>query len=295
MTYNLQQQAFAISVLSNGVAGVKNEDQQQLEAAVANDINARLASSAFTNFIGNWKTIWGPAVYVNDNDNIADNSMFAAQNQSTGDIVVGIAGTNPVSKYDIDTEDLGVGTTVQFPSAPEGAWVAQGTWDGVGILEGMTDPTTGQTLIDFLNTHNATNANLIFAGHSLGGALTPVFALDLVVNQKLDTASFSNVYTYPTAGPTPGNQAFADFYATKFAASSGSGWQVWNQNVWNTIDVVPHAWNLLSEVPSLYQPLGTVTCVQKILDNKIIPALNGITTYAPIQKWFTTRENVLPR
>lgn len=280
--YNLQQQAFTVSVLSNGVGGVQNEDQQALEVLLAKDIDTRFGSHLFTEYIGNWKTIWGPAVYVNDNDNVADNAMFAAQNQATKDIVVGIAGTNPVSKFDVSIEDLDVGETIQFPNAPNGAWIAQGTWDGVGILENMTDPTSGQKLVDFLNGLQPTGANLIFAGHSLGGALTPVFALDLVVNQGLTTSNFSNVYTYPTAGPTPGNQMFADFYGTKFVKSQGSGWQVWNQNVWNTIDVVPHAWNALSELPSLYPPLGTVTCVQKILNDKIIPALNGITTYAPI-------------
>jgi hypothetical protein len=279
--YELQQQTFAVSMLSNSVGGVQNDNQQQLEQLLAEDITAKLTSGIFTSNIGNWKTIWGPAVYVNDNDNVADNAMYAAQNQSTNDIVVGIAGTNKVSKFDI-TEDVDVGTTVQFPSAPAGAWVAQGTWDGVGILENMVDPTSGETLVSFLNGLAPTNANLIFSGHSLGGALTPVFALDLLVNHQLATSNFSNVYTFPTAGPTPGNAAFASFYGMKFPAVTGSDWHVWNQNVWNTIDAVPHAWSLLNDLPSLYAHIGTVSCIQSIVTKKLTPALKG-NVYAPIQ------------
>lgn len=171
-------------MLSNSVGGIQNENQQQLETLLAQDISARLGSSIFTDNIGTWETVWGPAVYVNDNDDVADNAMYAAQNQSTKDIVAGIAGTNPVSKFDVD-EDIDVGTTVPFPGAPSGACVAQGTWEGVGILENMVDPTSGKTLLAFLNGLQPTNANLIFSGHSLGGALTPVFALDLLVTWNL--------------------------------------------------------------------------------------------------------------
>lgn len=278
--YNLQQQAFAVSALSNSVGGVQNDNQQQLEQLLAQDITAKLTSPIFKSFIGDWTICWGPAVFVKDKDDVADNAMYAAQNQSTKDIVVGIAGTNAVSKVDI-AEDMDVGNTVPFPGA-SGAWVAQGTWGGVRALERMIDSTSKQTLLDFLNGQQ-TGANLIFSGHSLGGALTPVFALDLLVNHPLEVSNFSNVYTYPTAGPTPGNDAFASFYATKFPPGPGSGWQLWNENVWNSLDAVPHAWSLsgLDELPSLYAPIGPVSCIQSIVTKKLIPALNG-NSYAPI-------------
>jgi hypothetical protein len=285
--YNLQQQAFAVSMLSNGVAGVENSDQPALEKMLAGDIAAKLGSSIFTDNIGTWKTIWGPAVYVYGKDisgrdrPVADTAMYAAQNQSTNDIVVGIAGTNPVSRIDIAL-DLDVGDAVPFTGAPAGALVAFGTLSGINILERMVDPSSGETLLSFLNGLAPTNANLIFSGHSLGGALAPVFALDLLVNHGLTSSNFSNVFTYPTAGPTPGNAAFASFYATKFAAGTGSGWQVWNQNVCNTIDAVPHAWNLLDGLPTLYASIGAVSCVKSIVDKKLTPLLKG-NVYAAIQ------------
>lgn len=274
-SYNLQQQAFTVSVLSNGAASMDG-DQSTLQTALTASINKVLNDTNVQSYIGTWSIVWGPAVYVDPSDKtpVADNAMFAAQNSATNDIVVGIAGTNPVSKFDEGTEDLDVGTLVAFGTS--NAMIDQGTMDGVQILEGMTDPSKG-TLLAWLNGLSPTNANLIIAGHSLGGALSPSLALDLVVNQGLTTSNFSNIYVYATAGPTPGDANFSSLFASTFPKvdppSGSPSWQTWNQVVWNSLDAVPHAWWGLDELEGLYTPLGNVTCIGIIVQKELIPKL----------------------
>jgi len=169
--YTEQQQAFVISVLSNNAAG-QTGDPASIAAWLKNDVTTLLGQKTFTDLIGNWSLVWGPVVWqdASINSTVADNVMMAAQNSDTNDIVVAIAGTNPNSAFDRGTEDLDVGTTVTFDSN-SGSWISQGASDGITNLEGMTDG--GNSLVDYLNGISPTNANLIFAGHSLGGALAP--------------------------------------------------------------------------------------------------------------------------
>ena len=275
-TYSEQQQAFVISVLSNDAAG-QTGTPTSIAAWLKQDVTKKLGESTFTNLIGNWSLVWGPVVWqdASNQSNVADNVMMAAQNSDTKDIVVAIAGTNPSSAFDRGTEDLGVGTTVTFDSA-SGAWISQGASDGITNLEGMTDG--GNSLVDFLNGLAPTNANLVFAGHSLGGALAPSYALYLVFNSKLTTSNFANVYVYPSAGPSPGNAAFATLFANTFPAAGSSGFNVWNQNIVNAWDAVPNGWTTLASLPSLYPPINNgqpLTCVQIMVNDALTPALKG--------------------
>lgn len=279
-SYNLQQQAFVISVLSNGAASTDG-DPTTLQTDLVTKINNVFSDPTAQSYIGsNWSIVWGPVVYVDPSDKkpVADNAMFAAQNGDTGDIVVGIAGTNPVSKFDEGTEDLDVGTLVQFGST--NANIDQGTLDGVQILEAMSDPQKGK-LLDWLNGLSQGGTNLIFAGHSLGGALSPALALDLAVNQGLK-APFTNVLVYPTAGPTPGDANFSTLFGQTFVAvnpsSDGKPWEVWNQVVWNSLDAVPHAWWDLAALEGLYanfDNIGDVKCIGVIVQDVLIPKLGS--------------------
>lgn len=283
-TYNLQQQAFTISVLSNNAAGYKG-DPTAIAQQLASDVSGLLKSDTFTRYIGNWSLVWGPVVWQNSGSDVADNVMMAAQNADTNDIVIAIAGTNPNSAFDRGTEDLGVGTTVQFGSNSS-VWISQGASDGLNALLGMSDPTNG-TIVNWLTNLSFTNSNLIIAGHSLGGALAPTFALDLAINSDIPSTTFSNLYVYPTAGPSPGNQAFADLFASKFPAITGSNkWDSWNLNIVNSMDAVPHGWTGLSSLPSLYTPINNgqpLKCIGYVVTDKLDPALNG-NVYADIQR-----------
>jgi hypothetical protein len=120
---------------------------------------------------------------------------------------------------------------------------------------------TSQSLLAFLSglpSATTSAATLIFCGHSLAGALAPTLALALFnpSGGQLTLSNWDAVYLYPTAGPTPGNASFAGFVSDVFPASTPGSqpYQVWNANVWNDIDAVPHAWEttMLEAIPTLY-------------------------------------------
>ncbi|HEX8409743.1 MAG TPA: hypothetical protein VF883_12850 [Thermoanaerobaculia bacterium] len=286
MTYTLQQQAFTISVLSNNVAGQKG-DVATLESDLVTSVNQALTNPAFTKYIGTWKLVWGPVIWQDTTakppSTRADNVMMAAQDTS-GNIVVGIAGTNPNSAFDRGIEDLDVGTTVPFPGSESPSWLSFGASQGIAKLEAMTDA-SGDTLAAFLQKNASTTATLVIAGHSLGGALAPAFAIDLLVNQGVAQSSFANVFVYATAGPTGGNQDFVNLFTSMFPAQGSTPATAWNQVIVNQSDAVPRAWNDIGSLPTLYPEINNGNapkCIGFLLTDVLQPALNGNTNYAPI-------------
>ena len=86
-------------------------------------------------------------------------------------------------------------------------------------------------------------------GHSLGGALAPALALFLSDTQGTwDPAMRTKIACLASAGPTPGNRDFADYYNSQLGPAT--------TRFWNTLDVVPHAWNAdgVAAIPDLYAP-----------------------------------------
>lgn len=283
--YTLQQQVFTLSWLSNDAAGSIGT-AQGLEAAVVTRIDRALTDPRVTAYIGNWQIAWGPVIFENSGtagpSDVADNTAAVFKGTDGGNpvYVVAIAGTNFISAYGWLDEDAVGPTPVPFSGA---AWIAAGTHRGLEVLEGLVDPQHGP-LQPFLESLASSDATLVFTGHSLGGALSPTLALDLVVNRNFDRSRWANVYVYPSAGPTPGNQAFSDLFAATFPAVStpgGAPWQVWNQDVVNKMDVVPRAWNDLRSLPSLYAPnvvspviasiVGFLTLKEDLLVNRYAP------------------------
>jgi hypothetical protein len=277
MTYTAQQQTAVLSVLSN-LASNREGNVGDLRAYLEQQITTSLQNPTFTRYIGKWSIVWGPQITNSSMlSDEADNAMFVAQSAETNDIVVAIAGTNPSSLVDATMEDLAVGTVVDF-GGMEGAAISKGTRLGITALQNMTDPRTTKTLRHFLNALEPTNADLIFTGHSLGGALAPALALDLVVNQGLETKKFEHVYVYPSAGPTPGNDKFVQLFAKTFPAVGDKPLNAWNQDVHNTLDAIPRAWAGLAELPTLYPQLfggRPVKCVQTLVDDLLAPALKA--------------------
>jgi hypothetical protein len=195
--------------------------------------------------------VWGP-VFVTDDDGVTANTMYAVHNSATfgsHETIVVIAGTNPRSLFDWLIEDAFVFETSPWdPNDPRKGVIADGTRIGLTILQGMQTGGDGLTLLQFLQSSNP--GLLTVTGHSLGGALAPDMALYLYENR----ASFGSpeVDVYAFAGPTPGDQLFARYYNNVLGATTLRGW--------NTLDIVPHAWNQtttpqLSEVPGLYNSL----------------------------------------
>ena len=226
----------------------------------------------------------GPIVIQEPGSDAADNAMVVYRGASAGSpvYVVGIAATNSKSKFDQDEEDRNVGSTVPFDG--NGARIAAGTSMGIRNLKAMTDP-SGGPLQSFLQSQAASNATLVFAGHSLGGALSPTLALDLVVNERFAPTSWKDVFVYPSAGPTSGNQRFHDLFVKTFVPQPATeAWNAWNMDVVNSLDIVPRAWNQLPSLPALYRlPPTTEAEVLGLLDAVI--ARDGLGTrnvYVPL-------------
>jgi len=124
----------------------------------------------------------------------------------------------------------------------------------------------GITLPDFLRSiiENAeSEVDLYVTGHSKGGALAPALAVWLADTQGIegvahkhqwDPEARATVHCYAFAGPTPGNQAFADHIDQRLGSR--------NRRYYNALDVVPHAWAVrpdgearglyIDDVPGLY-------------------------------------------
>jgi len=204
--------------------------------------------------LGKWNIVWGPCVVAPSTFYYPINAMYVAQSESDpSNYVVAVAGTNPYSIFDWMIEDALVETQLPWLfDETAGASISLGTGIGLSILLNMIPtvdrPGSGKTLRQFLFDLEDKNILLTTAGHGLAGALAPALGLWLTDIQRLwDPFKRAKLASLPTAGPTAGNDIFAEYSDCKLPTSR------W----WNSLDVVPHAWNsaLLSKIPALYQPV----------------------------------------
>jgi hypothetical protein len=313
-TFNLCQQAFTLSIMSGSVSG-----QKGTPSALAQQLDTALKAffAANTALLGDWSIVWGPAIFQSsaDQGSYPDNAMYVAYNAASSAYVVAIAGTNPNSGYDVTNEDLAVSTTAAwtgaFPSLGSygipshtpalNPYVSTGTQLGVNNLLGLVDTvTTTQSLVAFLQSLSVSTtqaSTIIFGGHSLGGALSPTLAAALFNTNggPLSASNWGNVFVYPTAGPTPGNADFATMFSlllppANLAGVSGPAW-VWNQNICNTLDVVPQAWviSTLQGIPTIYPqatwkspPLALTLAVNHLVSISNKGAATGAGPYTAI-------------
>lgn len=202
--------------------------------------------------IGKWKVAWGPLVVVpSDVSKFPINAMYVAERVDTpSQYVISIAGTNSISLLDWVLEDFLVSQQIHWPFDSGGdSAISLSTAIGLGILMSMAPsgdrPGAGLKLLDFLFRQAVVRKlDITTVGHSLGGALSPTVGLALANIEAWDPLKRAQVSSAPTAGATPGNQAFAQFLAARLPV----------QRYHNTLDVVPHAWTLtdLAQIPSLY-------------------------------------------
>ncbi|WP_460639606.1 lipase family protein [Larkinella harenae] len=206
-----------------------------------------------------WQVVWGPAISNSIRKSstskvdsfVTDNTMYVARGTelATGkrQYVVAIAGTNAVSRKGALSEDFNVINEKAWDT-PNSGKISAGSALGFTILNTMTDPATGQTLLQFLSTLSDDGpTEVAFTGHSLGGALSPLMALKFIEQKQQMGYTNLTVSVYPIAGPTPGNKEFA-LYAT---GQFGEGYH----SVINANDIVPHAWqkDMFAKIPSLYK------------------------------------------
>lgn len=271
-----------------------------------------------------WAVVWGPVVWKNDPNNGLtgpDHVWFVAKKLRRAGLpdIYGISAAGSATIYNLVVNNTGVIQVVDFttwatntPPAPtstivdSGTYVAFGTAQGVHTLCSYPAPMgaagAGKTLSDFLrDLSRGSGTQFIFTGFSLGGTLSPTLALGLT---KADAGVFTaadEILTYPIAGASPGNVHFAGLFAEKFPMNSGSGYQVWNGNVANTLDVVPQAWSTdvaqpqnLDKVPPIYGNNPVLPGVQqKVSISKDIACKSGIV-YIPLQSTLFTAAAVTP-
>ncbi|KAF0225259.1 MAG: triacylglycerol lipase superfamily [Rhodospirillaceae bacterium] len=289
-TYDLTQTVFLFNFLSNAASNVSGDAQQLagfLQMAVTNGgrwYDAKTGNTLVVNgFIqnmnaalagGDWRLEWGPGVFQQDGDE-AQNTLFVVYSPSLDTYVVAMAGTNPHSVYDWLVEDASVGPqdmavfpVASGPRKPDKVaanqsqvQVSHGTAIGIhNLLTGLVDSNgDGLDLKRFLSSLKATSGSrMIFTGHSLGGALSSTLALQMYLELKTNWRDNGGaVLALPTAGPSPGNATFAgswgDVFTPVAVPATNTGNQVTNLNVlvYDTQDVVPHAWDFILSLDSV--------------------------------------------
>lgn len=239
-TYTTDQIYFCLNALSN-ISAAYNQ-QQNIKTLTVTAVTNVLSNTAVQGQIGNWTPVWGPVVNTFNGD--ASNTMMVVKNEVTSEYVVAIAGTDPSSFFDWILEDADVKVLVPWSlKTGLGVNISLATSTGLTILRTMQ--WNNQHVLDYLQSVNATNITV--TGHSLGGALSPVMAQFLCDN----IGSGVNVSCRPTAGATPGDAGFANYWDNSPVGKNAN-----TVRVWNSFDVVPHAYeaDMLAEIPKLYTP-----------------------------------------
>jgi len=249
-TPTLQQKIlFHLASLAGGVSG-KNpppDPEAALYQLIIEDFQK------YQSQIGTWNVVWGPVVVTYDTFYYPINAIYIAQSgDDPSQYVVSVAGTNPVSFFDWIVEDALVAKQIPWPFDPgQGGAISLGTAIGLVILLSSSPsgdrPGAGQTIRQFLASLSSKKITVTTGGHSLGGALSPTLGLWLKNTQILWDPLFQAKFaSMPTAGPTPGNSAFAQYLSEKIPLV----------RFWNLLDIVPHAWveTLLAELPTIYAP-----------------------------------------
>lgn len=275
-TLNTYEQIYALSAASNGVGGLNGTQaklQQALQAALATTLGPGSALSS-------WTIQWGPRVWKaspDDSNTGPENVWFAAvcpqlafSDGNFDTCVVAIAGTATSGEclnYEWKNEDFGVNQIQNFtewvkswtakssskpvPTSPcqmtaSALYCSIGTETGVyNILNNSASsgyPGSDTTVVLFLQSLPS-NYRIIFTGHSLGGALSPTLALGLSLAKYRLLPNDPDILTFPTAGASPGNSNFAEAYNEAFKPRfDEGGYQVFNDDLFNTYDIVPQAW-----------------------------------------------------
>ena len=230
------------------------ETAAQHQARISKRINQELGNPAYATG-GEWQVVWGPAL-------TSGNMLYVAKKTTGNQYAVAIRGTDWHFLADW-IEDFDTLKLTRFPyvsSQDPDIKVAQGTMHGLTDLIGMTgsasldgqaDGAFNMSLVQFfmhVATEAKTDTDILVTGHSLGGCLASVVApwLAFETSQWAHLSGAVNVKPYTFAAPSAGNSNFAGYYDTLFGDNA--------VRVYNTLDVVPNAWQTLEVIKTYYTP-----------------------------------------
>jgi Lipase (class 3) len=199
-----------------------------------------------------------------DNDEVSIGLICQAN--GTGDVVIAIRGTEGIDEWIHDAEFLQV-TCPFLPGAgrTEDGFTAMYNSLRTAVAPGSPSVVNALATLPFKQAVTS----LTICGHSLGGALVTLLALDVAANTM-----FKNPTVYSYASPRTGDPSFADTY---------------NQVVKNTfrianrVDLVP-----MLPLPPSYLHVKTLTELNpiqlmplppKILVNLTVPCAHSLNTY----------------
>ncbi|KXJ86404.1 hypothetical protein Micbo1qcDRAFT_179938 [Microdochium bolleyi] len=261
--YNLAQQFYALSAASNGVGLCKGPaDQLRDKLALA-------LKQTLPNMSGGWTVSWGPYVHKPRIAKYPQNVWYAAVSESQKYVVVSVAGTAPDS-LPAWFNNLDVARVVDFaawtdawrqsgkvtdplivdPTSidPNSAYISNGTADGVrNVLskQSALPSDNNKRVWEYLAGVDP-SYTILFAGHSMGGAIAPTMAMCLKQSGLIGSRG---MYAMPSAGASPGNAVFNDkYYNQSFKQAPIPGviadYAVFNTDLFNSNDIVPQAWCL---------------------------------------------------
>jgi len=290
MSYNLEQQAASLSWLSNVLFKAK-KPVKELQQCLNDAVKLTLQDVRVRALIGNWEPVWGPCL-----DNVKyssstvkpenkpvcpDNICFVVKRTDCDPPVylISIAGTNSKSLENICNQDLKVKKSDMIPwhqiagGNESSGKIALGTVNGLErirfqLLDNHSDLNTQMNLDSWLKSHSfEAGSHLVTAGHSLGAALCSTLAVWLADNRSVWGGEQVNISTYPTGGPTVGDNDWAQ-HAMRTLHNQFYGKA-------NSLDAVFLAWNNLDQVKNLYSPWGLKPKIPVRAGLKALQALPG--------------------
>lgn len=267
-TYTVAQQIATFTFSVNSAADFTFATLADMQAFVSKIASVNLSDTTIQGFIGSdWTTVWGPVVWVNPSQTgtslVADNTMACYYSPSQNLFVIAIAGTDPSSMFDWRSEDLAIDSMVQWSSISAGAswgsgYISTASANGLNILlNEMTASNVSllSALQSYIQNNNISSATIAVCGHSLGGALAPCLGLYMHDNLSSLGLSGQNISVYAYAGPTPGNESFANYYQGQIDGTTLS-----YSSQYNSLDIIPlgMAPADLASIPSIYDFKGGI-------------------------------------
>lgn len=232
--------------------------------------------------------VWGPAINVLEG--VTDAMMFVSLSDMTGEYNVVVRGTNPFSFSTWFAQDFDVlpplyawkevvlgQPPIQVPQGENELAISKGACHTLGLLTNLQPdpglPGEGLYFWEYLGQASVDQSVVInFTGHSLGGLAAPTLALWCI--DKFDSwkAKAKNIYVYPFAGPSAGNQAFAEHSDAIFLDREGNSRCT---RLVASLDIVPRAFAELQTIGTIYLPQTTPLPI-RLVDDALERQVRGI-------------------